>query len=131
MYFLLADLIHRFVYLKVGLALVLIWVGIKMLLKIDVVYIPTTISLAVVATIIGVSIWLSLRATRGQGRRALAPPTDPPFRLADDTELAGLEPVWRRRAARRDAAGPVLDDGAGAGTPRMPEPVPGDRRAGQ
>src|SRR3546814_17154932 len=36
MYFLLADLIHRFVYLKLGLALVLIWVGIKMLLKIDV-----------------------------------------------------------------------------------------------
>ena len=27
MYFLLADLIHRFIYLKIGLALVLIWVG--------------------------------------------------------------------------------------------------------
>ena len=54
MYFLLADLIHRFVYLKIGLALVLIWVGIKMMLKVDVVYIPTPISLAVIATIIGV-----------------------------------------------------------------------------
>ena len=131
MYFLLADLIHRFVYLKVGLALVLIWVGIKMLLKIDVFYIPTTISLAVVATIIGASIWLSLRATRGQGRQALAPPTDPPFRTADDTELANLEPVWRRRAARRDAAGPALDEGARVGTPRTPEGVPGDRGADQ
>src|SRR6478752_2385478 len=30
MYFLLADLIHRFIYLKIGLALVLVWVGIKM-----------------------------------------------------------------------------------------------------
>ena len=52
MYFLLADLIHRFVYLKLGLALVLIWVGIKMLLKIDVFYIPTTISLTVVTLIL-------------------------------------------------------------------------------
>jgi tellurite resistance protein TerC len=27
MYFLLADLMHRFIYLKIGLALVLVWVG--------------------------------------------------------------------------------------------------------
>jgi len=32
MYFLLADLMHRFVHLKLGLALVLVWVGAKMLL---------------------------------------------------------------------------------------------------
>jgi tellurite resistance protein TerC len=83
MYFLLADLIHRFIYLKAGLALVLMWVGVKMLLKIDVFYIPTTISLAVVATIISVSIGLSLRATRGQGRR----PVDQvagPFTVLDE-----------------------------------------------
>ncbi|MCF6507305.1 TerC family protein [Blastococcus sp. MG754426] len=97
MYFLLADLIHRFVYLKTGLALVLVWVGIKMLLKIDVFYIPTTISLAVVATIIGTSVWLSLRATRGQGRQALPAPADPPFAVATPEEDAVLEPVWRRR----------------------------------
>ena len=35
MYFLLADLMHRFVYLKLGLALVLVWVGIKMVLQVD------------------------------------------------------------------------------------------------
>lgn len=96
MYFLLADLIHRFIYLKIGLALVLIWVGIKMLLKIDLFYIPTTISLAVVATIITVSIVASLRATRGQGRKALPQPTEPPFRVATEEENAELEPVWRR-----------------------------------
>ncbi|OLT11217.1 tellurium resistance protein TerC, partial [Kocuria sp. CNJ-770] len=84
MYFLLADLIHRFVYLKVGLALVLVWVGLKMLLKIDIVYIPTSISLAVVATILTVSIAASLRATRGQGRRALPAPPVPPFRTASE-----------------------------------------------
>ncbi|MPQ98093.1 TerC/Alx family metal homeostasis membrane protein [Modestobacter sp. I12A-02628] len=96
MYFLLADLVHRFVYLKLGLALVLIWVGIKMLLKIDVFYIPTTISLAVVATIIGVSIAASLRATRGQQRHALPQPAQPPFRVATEEETAELEPLWRR-----------------------------------
>ena len=73
MYFLLADLIHRFVYLKVGLAAVLVWVGIKLLL-IDLLYIPTTVSLAVVVVIIGVSIAASLVATRGQRRRPLDVP---------------------------------------------------------
>jgi tellurite resistance protein TerC len=108
MYFLLADLIHRFVYLKAGLALVLMWVGVKMLLKIDVYYIPTTVSLAVVATIIGVSVWLSLRATRGQGRRTLQSPATPPFRVASDEEVAALEPLWRgRRRADDEPAEPV------------------------
>ncbi len=83
MFFLLADLIHRFVYLKAGLALVLMWVGVKMLLKIDVFYIPTTISLAVVAAIIATSIGLSLRATRGQGRRPLDQAPGP-FKVLDE-----------------------------------------------
>ncbi|WP_344119885.1 TerC/Alx family metal homeostasis membrane protein, partial [Kocuria aegyptia] len=104
MYFLLADLIHRFVYLKIGLALVLIWVGIKMLLKIDVFYIPTPVSLAVVATIIAVSIVASLRATRGQGRRSLPVPAEPPFRVATEAEDAALEPVWSRPSTSRLAA---------------------------
>jgi tellurite resistance protein TerC len=95
MYFLLADLIHRFVYLKLGLALVLIWVGIKMLLKIDVFYIPTTISLAVVATILGVSVAASMIATRGQGRRAFQAPQDPPFRVATEEETAATTSLWR------------------------------------
>jgi tellurite resistance protein TerC len=83
MYFLLADLIHRFVYLKAGLALVLMWVGVKMLLKVDVVYIPTTISLVVVATIIAASIAMSLRATRGEASRPMATP-EGPFKVMDE-----------------------------------------------
>jgi tellurite resistance protein TerC len=102
MYFLLADLVHRFVHLKVGLALVLMWVGVKMLLKIDVYYIPTAVSLAVIATILGVAIAASLRATRGQVRRALPSPSTPPFRVATEEELAALEPVWRRRRPARE-----------------------------
>ncbi|MDT0166428.1 TerC family protein [Actinotalea sp. AC32] len=113
MYFLLADLIHRFVYLKIGLALVLIWVGIKMMLKIDVLYVPTSLSLAVVATILTVSVVASLRATRGQGRRALETPTDPPFRVATVEEMASLEPVLRRPGVVRVGAGGRDDDGRG------------------
>jgi tellurite resistance protein TerC len=64
MYFLLADLIHRFIYLKLGLSLVLVWVGIKMLLLVDLYKIPTTVSLAVVIAIITVSIAASLIKTR-------------------------------------------------------------------
>ena len=96
MYFLLADLIHRFTYLKLGLAFVLIWVGIKMLL-LDVYKIPTSVSLAVVAVIITVSIVASLRATRGQGRHAVEVEGAPPFRQATPEELASAEPVWGRR----------------------------------
>ncbi len=63
MYFLLADLIHRFVYLKLGLAVVLVWVGVKMLL-LEVYKIPTAVSLGVVALTITVAVVASLRATR-------------------------------------------------------------------
>ena len=64
MYFLLADLMHRFVYLKLGLGLVLIWVGIKLLLQVDIYKMPTWLSLGVVAVIIAVSIAASLFVTR-------------------------------------------------------------------
>lgn len=97
MYFLLADLMHRFVYLKIGLALVLIWVGIKMALKIDVVYIPTAISLAVIASILTVSVVASLRATRGAAGPAPAVEAAGPFRMATEEELAEAGPVLSRR----------------------------------
>jgi tellurite resistance protein TerC len=60
MYFLLADMADRFSLLKYGLAAVLVFIGVKMIL-IDVYKIPVGFSLAVVATFIGISIWLSLR----------------------------------------------------------------------
>jgi tellurite resistance protein TerC len=60
MYFLLADMAERFSLLKYGLALVLSFIGAKMLL-IDVVKIPVAVSLGVVATIIAAAIVLSLR----------------------------------------------------------------------
>ncbi|SES37153.1 TerC family protein [Lentzea albida] len=63
LYFLLADLMHRFVYLKLGLALVLVWVGVKMLL-LDIFKIPTGVSLAVVATVLVTAVTASWLRTR-------------------------------------------------------------------
>jgi tellurite resistance protein TerC len=96
MYFLLADLMHRFVHLKLGLALVLVWVGVKMALQVDVYKIPTQVSLAVIAMLIGGAVVASLWQTRGEQRHTLPAPTDPPFRVATPEEDAAVEPVWRR-----------------------------------
>jgi tellurite resistance protein TerC len=63
LYFLLADVIHRFHYLKLGLSVVLIFVGVKMLAA-DYYPIPIGISLAVVVLILSASIaasWLRSR----------------------------------------------------------------------
>ena len=60
MYFLLADAADRFSLLKYGLAIVLMFIGVKMIL-IDVYKIPVGFSLAVVAVILGASVAMSLR----------------------------------------------------------------------
>jgi len=65
MYFLLADLIHRFVYLKAGLSAILVFVGVKMLL-LDVYKVPIWMSLSVIAVLITTAVVASLRATRDQ-----------------------------------------------------------------
>ena len=62
MYFLLADMASRLTLLKYGLALVLIFIGVKMLL-LDIYKIPVAISLGVVTLIIAVSVVMSLRRT--------------------------------------------------------------------
>ena len=65
MYFLLADMADRFSLLKYGLAVVLMFVGVKMML-IDVIKIPVLISLGTVVIIIGASVVLSLRKAAGK-----------------------------------------------------------------
>ena len=59
LYFLLAGIITKFVYLKVGLSFVLVFVGAKMLL-IDVYKVPIGASLTVIDGILGLSIAISL-----------------------------------------------------------------------
>ena len=63
MYFLLADLMDRFVYLKIGLAAVLVFVGVKMLL-LDVYKVPIGVSLTVIAGLIAAAVLASLLRTR-------------------------------------------------------------------
>ncbi len=63
LYFALAGVVHRFWLLSYGLAVVLIFVGIKMLL-IDLYKIPIEWSLIFIATIITGSIFLSLKIKR-------------------------------------------------------------------
>lgn len=69
MYSLLADFLVRLKYLRVGLALVLVFVGTKMLVA-SVYKIPVLVSLGAVATLLGASAVVSLvrpRSVRGSG----------------------------------------------------------------
>jgi len=63
LYFLLAGVVEKFYYLKLGLSVVLAFVGVKMLLT-DVAKIPIALSLAVIATVIAVAIVASLLRNR-------------------------------------------------------------------
>ena len=84
LYFMLAGMIARFVYLKVGLAAVLVFVGAKMLL-VDVVKIPIWASLLVITAMIGASILVSLRVTAGRD---------------DDLEPGDAEPEYEIESVR-------------------------------
>ena len=64
LYFALAHVVHRFIYLSTGLAAILLFVGLKMVL-VDIFKIPTFISLITIGLIIAISIILSLLKTRG------------------------------------------------------------------
>lgn len=63
LYFLLAGMMRRFVYLQMGLGVLLVVVGVKMLLS-DVYHPPIWASLAAIVTILGISVAASLWATR-------------------------------------------------------------------
>jgi tellurite resistance protein TerC len=73
LYFLLAGLIDRFEYLKYGLAVLLAFAGLKMLLS-DVVHLDIWISLGAIVAILLVSIAVSLVATRERAVPGEAPP---------------------------------------------------------
>ena len=62
MYFLLADFADRFVLLKYGLAVILLFIGTKMLI-VEWVKIPVLVSLAVVGTILAIAVVASLLHT--------------------------------------------------------------------
>ena len=63
LYFMLASAMHRFIYLKVGLALVLVLVGVKMLTE-EVLHVSIWLSLGVIGLVLVSAILGSLFATR-------------------------------------------------------------------
>ena len=73
LYFLLARMIDRFIYLKTGLALILFFVGTKMIVARRFA-IPNWISLLVILIILAVTITVSLAVTK---KRATDPPPPP------------------------------------------------------
>ena len=64
LYFVLADIRHRFEYLEQGIATILIFVGAKMALSLWL-HISTYVSLAVIAGVLAASVLWSLRKTQG------------------------------------------------------------------
>ncbi len=75
LYFLLADMHSRFVYLQEGLAIILAFVGVKMIIAkfpgIEY-HIPTWLSLTVIAIVLIASIGISLKVERATGEAELA-----------------------------------------------------------
>jgi tellurite resistance protein TerC len=63
LYFLLAGLMDRFIYLRTGLAFVLAFVGIKMIVA-DYLPIPRTLSLGIIILILAVTIGISMLKTQ-------------------------------------------------------------------
>ena len=68
LYFLLADMKDRFIYLDKGLAIILAFVGVKFMIS-DVYEIPTAYSLAFIAVVLTLTIWLSLRKTKKESKQ--------------------------------------------------------------
>src|SRR5881227_1432899 len=66
LYFLLAGLMKRFIYLRTGLALVLGFVGIKMILA-DYFPLPRAVSLGIIVLILAVTIAISMAKTKNDG----------------------------------------------------------------
>lgn len=69
MYFLLANVAERFSLLKYGLAVILVFIGIKMLI-VDIIHIPVAVSLAMVALTVTLMLnaWVNRRQRRVRQR---------------------------------------------------------------
>ncbi|HQW65553.1 MAG TPA: TerC family protein [Gemmatimonadales bacterium] len=65
LFFLLANMLDRFVYLKAGVALILVFVGIKMTIS-GWVHLPILLSLGVIVATLAGSVWLSMRKTAAE-----------------------------------------------------------------
>jgi len=69
LYFVLADIMDRFEYLKYGLAVLLVFIGVKLMLT-NVVELPIAVTLVVIAVVIGGAVLLSLVMARRSGNES-------------------------------------------------------------
>lgn len=69
MYFLIANLMDKFLYLKEGLSIILVWVGIKMIVSHAFFKIPTGISLAVIIGVMAIAIVASVKVGDREGKK--------------------------------------------------------------
>ena len=107
LYFLLADLHARFSYLQQGLAVILAFVGIKMIIS-KWYHIPTGISLLVIALVLTVSIVMSLQKNVIDDTIHLV--------TEDELELASAQ------STADETAGSVSDESPGEGSAEVPPP---------
>ncbi len=121
LYFVLQDALHRFVYIHYGLALVLGWVAIKLLLPIAGVHVETVTSLLVVVAVLAIAILGSLWVTRHEDPAGHALPEGG---FEADLAAAG-DDAEDARATERTAG----DDAAAGGDPRAQEPA--DEESGE
>jgi tellurite resistance protein TerC len=137
LYFLLADLRDKFSLLQEGLAVILAFVGVKMIVA-EWYHIPTPFSLAVIALVLGVAIWLSIRRDARQQPAGLAVPAgeDGAEVHADAEVEAGAPPAVSRNgtgavgdgsAGTAGSAEPGNGSGAGVAGPDQPVGRPHDR----
>jgi tellurite resistance protein TerC len=122
LYFMLAGLLDRFHYLSKGLAIILAFIGVKLILQAShkmistgIPEIPSPVSLAVIVVVLTGSVLLSIRRPAPLGVLAQA---------ADQDAAAATEP------SQTPGAPPVTAPGSSAGPPRSSEGHPHARRQG-
>lgn len=118
MYFLLAGLLDRFVYLKVGLAALLTFAGVKILVGLVDIEIPIVLSLSVIVAILGTSIVASMIATHPRKEEVAMPILRVTSGVALGLAALALLGTYAAASSRLPWVGPVvgvtLVAGAGA-----------------
>ena len=125
LYFLLAGMLEKFHYLGKGLAFILAFIGVKMIIS-EWYHIPIGISLGVIAVALAASIVWSMLTPPGRGRRpAKAGGAHFPGRTGKDPRRAGRVPKGhRQRHLRRRSALPRKPAAPRPAVRRVPQIAP-------
>lgn len=98
MYFLLAGVVEKFRFLRTGLAIVLTFIGIKMLLGALSIHIPIQFSLAFVALVLAGSVVVSLLIPPPEDAPKIEVDLPPDFAQSDDLQEEGSEKAEEEEA---------------------------------